>query len=213
MADLTFYLEGVEVEPFAVAPLLNFKLRIRQLGEPHPVQSIALKCQIRIEPAKRPYSPQEQTGLRDLFSTPDRWGQTLKPLLWTHTQAHVAPFLDSILIQLPAPCTFDFTVATTKYFDALESGDIPLVFLFSGTVFAEDADGGLRISQIPWEKEASFRLPVRVWKELMQRYYPNIAWLCLRKDIFDRLSAFKTQRGLPTWEQTMETLLGQPSRG
>ena len=27
---------------------------------------------------------------------------------------------------------------------------------------------------------------------MMEHYYPNSAWLCLRKDIFDRLFAYKS---------------------
>ncbi len=41
----------------------------------------------------------------------------------------------------------------------------------------------------------------------MNLYYPNIAWLCLRKDIFDQLTQYKSRAGLPTWEQTLERLL------
>ena len=41
----------------------------------------------------------------------------------------------------------------------------------------------------------------------MELYYPNSAWLCLRKDVFDRLYRYKSRRGLPTWEQALECLL------
>ena len=42
---------------------------------------------------------------------------------------------------------------------------------------------------------------------MMERYYPNTAWLCLRQDVFDRLYRYKSRRGLPTWEQALEGLL------
>lgn len=42
---------------------------------------------------------------------------------------------------------------------------------------------------------------------MIDLYYPNSAWLCLRRDVFDRLSRFKMQQGIPTWEQTLELLL------
>jgi hypothetical protein len=38
----------------------------------------------------------------------------------------------------------------------------------------------------------------------MDQYYPNLAWLALRRDIFERLYRFKIARGIPTWEQVME---------
>ena len=105
------------------------------------------------------------------------------------------------------PCSYDFSLAATKYFAALEGGDLPLCFLFSGTIFYEAADGALQVAQIPWEKEATFRLPAATWRALMDLYYPNSAWLCLRKDVFDRLDQYRSRQGLPTWEQALERLL------
>jgi hypothetical protein len=128
-------------------------------------------------------------------------------MLWTHTSIVVPRFTDSILVDLPVPCTFDFNLAVTKYFHALEDGEAPLSLLFSGTVFHEVVDAGLQVEQIPWDREATFRLPVRVWKEMMERYYPNSAWLCLRRDVFDRLYDYKLGLGVPTWEQALERLL------
>lgn len=125
----------------------------------------------------------------------------------------IGPFTDAILVDLPVPCTYDFNLAVTKYFYALEDGEIPLILLFSGTIFHEGEDGALQVVQIPWDREAAFRLPVRVWKEMMEQYYPNTAWLSLRKDVFDRLYEYKSRRGLPTWEQAIESLLSEPETG
>jgi hypothetical protein len=211
MLDLNFKVEGAEPERVAAAPLILFKLRVAErvaaAASPTPVHAVALSSQIRIEPARRRYGAGEQERLVDLFGTPDRWGQTLRPLLWTHASVVVRPFAGSTEVDLPVPCSYDFSLAATKYFDALEGGEIPLCFLFSGTIFYEGADGGLQVAQVPWDKEAYFRLPAATWKALMDLYYPNSAWLCLRKDVFDRLSEYKSRRGLPTWEQTLESLL------
>jgi hypothetical protein len=98
-------------------------------------------------------------------------------------------------------------VAATKYFHGLADGDVPLNFLFSGTVFYEDAAGSLQVSPIPWDKEARFRLPVKAWHQMMDIYYPNTAWLCLRRDVFERLHQYKVENAIPTWEQTFESLL------
>ena len=142
-----------------------------------------------LSPAQRGYASPEQEKLLDLFDTPSRWGQTLRPMLWTHSSVGIGPFTDSILVDLPVPCTYDFNLAVTKYFYALEEGEIPVNLLFSGTMFHEGDDGALQVAQIPWDREAAFRLPVAIWKEMMEQYYPNTAWLCLRKDVFDRLYA------------------------
>jgi hypothetical protein len=208
--DLNFTVETAEVEPHAAAPLLNFKLRIAQTvaaEEPTTIPAIALKCQIRIEPARRRYAADEEEKLLDLFGTRERWGQTLRSTLWTHASVVVPPFTGETVIDLPVPCSFDFNVAATKYFYALADGEVPLCLLFSGTIFYTDRDGYLQVSQIPWEKEASFRLPVQVWKNMMELYYPKSAWLCLERDTFDRLYRYKSSRGLPTWEQAIDMLI------
>jgi hypothetical protein len=208
--DLNFTVENVEAQPHAAAPLLIFKLRIAQTvtaQEPTTIPAIALRCQIRIEPTRRRYQPDEEQKLLDLFGTRERWGQTLRSTLWTHASVVVPPFTGETLIDLPVPCSFDFNVAATKYFHALENGEVPLCLLFSGTIFYTDDDGYLQVSQIPWEKEASFRLPVQVWKDMMELYYPNSVWLCLERNAFDRLYRYKTGRGLPTWEQAIDTLM------
>jgi hypothetical protein len=172
-----------------------------------------LQCQIRIDPAQRRYTGPEQQRLLELFDRPSRWGQTLRPLLWTHASVGIGPFTDDIAVDLPVACTYDFNLAITKFFYALEDGEIPLNLLFSGTMFHEGDDGAMQVAQIPWDREAAFRLPVRVWKEMMEEYYPNTAWLCLRKDVFDRLYEYKSSHGLPTWEQALESLLSVPMNG
>jgi hypothetical protein len=211
MPDLNFQIEGAEPQRGAAAPLMLFRMRIAEPvpsgAKTTPIHAIILSCQIRIEPGRRNYRPDEQERLRDLFGTPDRWGQTLRPILWTHASVVVRPFAGFAAVDLPVPCTYDFSLAATKYFDALEGGDISLCFLFTGTVFYEGEDGCLQAAQVPWDKEAYFRLPAATWRALMDLYYPNTAWLGLRKDVFDRLCAYKSCRGLLTWEQTVEALL------
>jgi Family of unknown function (DUF6084) len=211
MPDLNFQMEGAEAQRFAAAPLLLFKLRIAEAVAaglpPTPIDAIALRCQVRIEPARRRYNAAEQKRLLDLFGTPERWGQTLRPMLWTHVSAVVPSFTGANLVDLPVPCSYDFSLAATKYFDALQEDSIPLCFLFSGTIFHRTADDILQVAQISWEKEAYFRLPAATWRGLMDLYYPNSAWLCLRKDVFDQLNEYRSRHGLPNWEQALERLL------
>jgi hypothetical protein len=210
MPELNFQVEGAEPERFAAVPTLLFKLRITEAasaGKPTPIHSVVLRCQVRIEPGRRHYTPAEKERLLDLFGTPERWGQTLRPMLWTHVSAVVPPFVGTSMMSLPVPCSGDFSLAATRYFSALEEGDLPLCFLFSGSIFYQQSEGALQVAQISWEKEASFRLPAASWRALMDLYYPNSAWLCLRRDVFDRLSRYRSSQGLATWEQTLERLL------
>jgi hypothetical protein len=204
MPSVRFSVEQAQAIPFAVTPTLAFTISLDAQGA--AIHAIALRCQIQIDPARRRYGPAEQERLHDLFDAPSRWGQTLRSMLWTHAGIMVPPFDGQVRIELPVPCTFDFNVAATKYFDALEDGDIPLTFLFSGTIFYPGEDG-LQVAPIPWDSEATFRLPVEVWKRMMGLYYPNTAWLCLRKDVFDRLHDYKRKHACPTWEQAIERLL------
>ena len=210
MPDLNFAIEKAEPVEFAAAPMLHFALRITN-AEQGEVHAVALRCQIRIEPGRRSYEAPEKERLLDLFGAPSRWGQTLKPMLWTHTGIMVPPFTGSTLVDLPVPCTYDFNIAAARFFYALENGEAPLNFLFSGTIFYAPPEGadvqGMQVTQISWEKEAAFRLPVSVWKRMMDMYYPNSAWLCLPRDSFDRLARYKSEHMLPTWEAAIESLL------
>ncbi len=207
MPDLSFQVEGAEAVAFSAAPLLAFKLRITNANADEAVQSVALRCQLQIEATHRKYSETEQERLLDLFGEPERWSRTLRAMLWTHATVTVPPFRGSVLVDLPVACTFDFNVAATKYFAGLDDGEVPLNLMFSGTIFYEPGNNGLQIEQIPWDREAKYRLPVLVWKEMMDIYYPNIAWLCLRRDVFDKLAQYKMDRGIPTWEGAIERLV------
>ncbi len=207
MPDLSFQIETAEPQRFTVAPTLLFKLRISNAVPGEIVHSVALRCQIQLQVTRRQYSPGDQSRLRDLFGEAERWGQTLKTMLWTHASVVAPAFQDTAVVDLPVPCTFDFNVAATKYFHGLADGDVPLSFLFSGTVFYADGDGALQVAPIPWDKEARFRLPVKSWRDMIDIYYPNSAWLCLRRDVFERLYQYKVEHGIPTWEQALENIL------
>lgn len=207
MPDLLFQIDGAEVEPFAASPHLAFRLRVTNTALNETIHSITLRAQIQIEAPRRPYNPNEQAGLADLFGEPARWGRTLKTLLWTHTSVVIPAFSGSTEVRLLVPCTFDFNVAATKYFAGLEDGDVPLCLQFSGSMFYADNAGPLQVMPIPWDKEVRFRLPVKLWRELMDTYYPGIAWLCLERDAFERLYRYKVERGIPTWEQALDSLL------
>lgn len=206
MPDLDFGIESAEVLEYAAVPSLLFKLRVENLEE-EPIRSVSLNTQVRIAATQRQYDTAEQQRLLEVFGAPHRWGQTLRSLLWAHTTLQVPRFSGSTVVDMPLPCTYDMEVIGSKYFHALEDGEVPLEFLFSGTVFYAAEGGRLQIARISWEKEAEFRLPVRLWKETMERYFPNSAWIRLRKDAFDRLYDYKVSRGFPTWEAAVESLL------
>jgi len=205
MPDLEFTVLSAAPEPMALTPILTFRLGIAET-QGHPVDSVALRCQILVEAARRPYDAREREALLDLFGDPSRYGRTLKTMLWTHAATVVPAFTGQTTVDLPVPCTFDLTVSAGKYFFALEGGEVALTLQFSGTVFWRD-DDALRVAPIPWTKEAAFRLPVATWRSMMEEHYPGTAWLCLGREVVDRLNRYKGQRGLPTWDEALDRLL------
>ncbi len=207
MPNLSFRVDGAEAVSFAAQPLLALKLHIENANAEETIHTVALRAQIQIEANRRQYNAAEKRSLRDLFDQPERWGQTLRPMLWTHVSTVIPSFQGRADADLQVPCTFDFNVAATKYFHAVSDGDIPLNLLFSGTVFYVDPEGALQVSPISWTSEARYRLPVRVWREMMELYYPNSAWLCLRREVFERLYDYKVRHAIPSWEQMLEELL------
>jgi hypothetical protein len=209
MPDLNFQVESAQPVPHGAAPLLSFALRVANSGAEESIHTVFLRAQIQIDVTRRHYSREEQAKLLDLFGESDRWAQTLRTLLWTHAIVVVPPFAKETVVALEVPCTFDFNVAATKYFHGLTDGDLPLTFLFSGTVFYPDAGDHLQVAPISWDKETKFKLPLKVWKNLIDQYYPNSAWLSLRRDVFERLYQYKVRHGIPTWEQTIERVLAE----
>lgn len=208
MTDLSFACTGVAPDPYAAAPTLVFTLRVGE-ATGVKVHSLALRCQIRIEPARRRYAPDEADGLLDLFGTTSRWADTLKPLQFAMVSHLVPGFTGGTEVALPVPVSYDLEVAAGRYFQALSDGEIPLLLLFSGTVFYEGDGGGLRVEQVPWDRETRHRLPVAVWRELIDLYFPNSGWIRLRRDTLDALHRWRARNALPTWEQAVEELLAR----
>ena len=209
MPDLNFKVSGVGASQRGLTPLLYFKTEIVNRAPAEAIQSIMLHAQIQVQSAQRAYTATEKEKLRDLFGKPEDWGHTLRNKLLAHANCIVPGFADRTEAVLVVPCTFDLNVAAAKYFYALEDGEVPLLFLFSGTMFYSDPEGRLQIQQISWEKEASWRMPISAWRDMMDRHYPNTAFMWLDRGVFDRLYEFKRQQGFATWEQAMERLLAR----
>ena len=207
MAELVFECTGARPDKFAVYPSMTFGLHVSETSGQR-VEAIALRCQIRIEPARRRYTDEEAERLSDLFGETQRWADTLKPLQFINVSIMVPGFTGSTDVDLPVPLTYDMEIGATRYFAGLDNGEVPLLLLFSGTVFSM-ADGRMSVTQVPWSKEAAYRLPVSVWREAIDAHFPNAAWLRLSALTFDDLLAFKTAKGLPTWDATILALLSE----
>jgi hypothetical protein len=205
--ELAFSVREGGVLQHAAVPTLRFAVGIHTVGSAAQVRSVALNVEVRIAATRRRYAEGERDKLVDLFGPSEEWGRNLKTLHWTALTVQVPPFTGTTEFELPITCTYDLEVSASRYFDALEDGEVPLEFLFSGTVFYEGADGRLQVGRIGWDKDASFKLPVSAWREMIDRYFPDSAWLRLRRAEFDRLVAYKTRHTLLTWEQVVDRLL------
>jgi hypothetical protein len=205
MTDLRFASRGARADRYAAAPTLLIDLRVTE-ATGAAVAALALRCQLRIEPARRRYTREEGELLADLFGPPARWGQTQKPMQFAAVSVLVPAFTGSTDLALPVPCSYDLEVAAGKYFAALDDGEIPLLLLFSGQAFQVTGQG-LRVDPVPWDREVSLRLPVAVWREVMDLHFPDSGWLRLRVGTLAALQRFKSRRALATWDDTVEALL------
>lgn len=205
MSELAVEVLDVRPQEHAAAPHLLFRLRISE-SSGAVVHALALRCQLRIEPQRRPYDADEQQGLTDLFGPPERYRSTLKPFLWTHATALVQGFSGSTEVDLPVACTYDFEVGSTKYLEALGGGDVPLLLLFSGTAFTRGATG-FAVEQLSWSLEARCGLPVRVWRRVVEGSFPGTGWIRLDRGTIRDLARFRAVHGLTSWEATLAALL------
>jgi hypothetical protein len=265
MSAYRFTVLSVAAEPYAVAPQLTARLRIEETRGV-AVHAMALRCQVRIEPQRRGYA--SDSLLRALFGPRERWAETVKPFLWMQANATVPSFRHSIETDLALPCTYDLDVIGSKYLHALEAGDVPLDFLFSGTVFLRGAaspaaatgsaisasaaspppsaspSGASRsaasppsagspspaasslsagsapsaafplatpfaVEQVPWECESRYAMPVTVWREMIDSYFPNSGWLRADAEIMKELAAYRARRDFISWDETLRALLDE----
>jgi hypothetical protein len=203
----------VDARPSAqtAAPSITFRLNVDELSH-KPIHAIALRCQVRIDPRGRRYSSEEKTRLYELFGDPSQWDRALQLVTWAHTTALVPAFAGQVEIDLPVPCTYDLEIAATKYLHAIRDGDVPLVFLFSGTAFsAHSESSGLSVEPVPWDREASYRLPASVWQSTMDRFFPGGGWMRVSRETLDRLQEFRGRNAIVSWDDTIDRLLQMPA--
>ena len=205
MTALSFEPIGARAEPYAAVPTLMLRLRITE-ADGLPVHALVLRCQIMIEPQRRVYQPAEEERLVEMFGETPRWGETLRPFLWTHASATVSGFTGQTEIDLPITCTYDFEVAGAKFLHALDGGEIFLNLLFAGTTFTKGS-AGFTAEPVAWNEDASFRLSVQTWRDVMDAYFPGGGWLRVNRQTIDALQRYKVGRAFRTWDDALEQLL------
>jgi hypothetical protein len=207
-----FAVLGVRPVRHAATPSLTLDLQVTEPSG-RPVYMIALSIQVMIEPARRTYDEGTHERLEELFGAPERWAVTTRSLVWTHLDVLVPAFTGTTIVTVPLGCSYDLELAAAKYFYSLPDGEAPLALHFNGTIYYPGDDGGLQMVLLPWDRSIDFRMPVSVWRDTVQHYYPNTAWVALRSETLDRLRRTKVRRGLATLDACVESLLPEDGDG
>ena len=204
MIELAFTVEGAARLEHAAVPTLRFALGIEAGRE---IRSVLLDVQLQIPARRRGYDADgARPAVRALRAGRGLGHDAADAAVDAHDARRPGVRGRRRWCDLDVPCSYDLEVAASRYLDALADGEVPLEFLFSGSVFYSGADGELQTTRLSWESEAEYRLPVRVWKETMERYFRGTAWVRLSKESFDRLSAYKSRNALATWDDALEAL-------
>jgi hypothetical protein len=192
------------------SPAVTFRMRIAVRGG--RVHAIALRCHVQIDARRRRYTGDEQQRLYELFGDASQFDRMLRPVTWSQCAVVVPTFDDEIESDLSVPCTYDLEVAAAKYLHAIRERDVPLQFLFSGTIFRVTR-GALVVEPVPWDVDASYRLPAAVWRDTMDQFFPGGGWLRLRSETIDRLQAFRGRAAVVTWDEAIDALLQRAVSG
>ena len=210
LCDLEFSCDDAVADRYAATPTVLLKMRARELTG-NRVHALALRCQVRIEPLRRAYSDAEAGKVVDLFGDRGRWGTTMQPLQLAFLSEVLPGFTDECEFDLALPLSYDVDVAAHKYLAALEDAEIPMLLLFSGTVFtgsvSSSGAGSLSVQPVPWHKEASLRMPVAVWREAMDVQFPGQAWLRMSRSTYDDLATYRGRHGMVGWDDVLRRLL------
>jgi hypothetical protein len=94
----------------------------------------------------------------------------------------------------------------------LEDVTVPLQFLFSGTIFGLGPNG-FAVSQVPWDREERYDMPVSTWQSLIDQHFPNTGWVRLSRDTIDALAAYRSAHGLLGFDDAVCSLLTTTAAG
>jgi hypothetical protein len=203
-----FAVLGAEVVEDAAAPTLRFRLGVSEPSG-REIFTIALTAQINVEPARRAYDPATRERLVDLFGEPERWPATTHPFVLAQSQTLVPTFTGAGMFTLPVPTTFDLEIAAARYFSSLEDDHVPLAFHFSGSILFRADDGRVQAVPVPWSCSTTWRMPVATWRAMMQRHYPGRSWVALQEDTVERLTRYRREHGLHSFDACVERMLAR----
>jgi hypothetical protein len=201
---------GARAIEHAAAPTLSFGLRLED-DSGREVFMAGLRVQIQIQPSKRRYDDESKAKLIELFGEPHRWSVSAQRMHWTSESLLVPSFRGSTEAEIEVLCNYDVELAAAKYFHSVTDGEVPLAFHFNGSVYYSGDDDRLQIVQVPWDTSIDFAMPVSVWKEMVDSYYPFRGWIPVHRDTLDALQRLKARLGAPTLDAAVTELLARES--
>jgi Family of unknown function (DUF6084) len=210
--DVEFAVAGARPVRWAATPMLELELQVSETTG-RRVYMIALTIQLMIDPARRQYDEETRGRLVELFGAPERWAVTTRSLVWCKLDVLVPAFSGRVAVAVPVSCSYDLELAAAKYLHSLPDGEAPLGLHFNGTIYYEGDDGGLQMVLVPWTKSIDFRMPVSVWRDTIEHFYPHTGWVALHAETLDALARAKLERGLPTFDACVRALLEEHERG
>jgi hypothetical protein len=204
---LGFRIETMQPAPFSASPQVMLQLGVRA-PEGQRIESVLLRTMLRIEAGARNHAPEEELRLRELFGDTSLWGRSSRSLMWAQLTSVINPFEGSTQVELFVPCSFDLAVIASKYLHALEPSEVPIKAQFSGTIFYAAANG-LQAAPIPWTSEASYRMPVQVFRAAIDEHFPDSGVVAVRRELWARLERYRVDHGLASWDAALERLLAE----
>ena len=183
-------------EPYAAVPTIMLRTADHRARPERTVHAVALRCQIRIEPQRRRYEHEEEQRLVELFGEPPR-GATRCGRSCGRTWRRPSP---ASRARPRSTCRSTCTLRLRGR--GRRSSSIRSTTARSrscccspGTAFTR-SERGMNVAPVAWHADASFRLPVAVWRQMMDLYFPNSGWVMLSRDTLDALTQFKADRAL-----------------
>jgi hypothetical protein len=203
---LKFRITGVRAVEHAAAPTLSFTMEIEDTSGREVFMS-GLTVGIHIEPAKRAYQEQDKAKLVELFGEVHRWKTTAQRMVWSIETVLLPSFTGKTRVEVRVACNYDLELSAAKYFYSVSDGEIPLAFHFNGSIYYAADAGRLQVVQIPWDSICDFKMPIEVWSEMIDSYYPYRGWVPVHRDTLDALQRLKANRGSPTFDAAISELL------
>ena len=198
---------GAEAALHVAAPALHFRLRAKETAG-RDVYMVALSTQVHIDPGLRSHDAGTRERLVDLFGAPERWAATTSSIVWARVETLLPSFTGEAEFTLVVPCTYDLEVTFARYLDALPDGEVPLSFHFSGRIFYRGEDGRLQIVLTPWTS-AVHRMPVTVWRSMIDYHFPGSGFVRLQEDTLRALGRHRARHGIATFDGAIADLLGR----